>query len=613
MNQHPSDLSSRRQPPSGNSQNGLIKIGSACSESPPYLAVSTDDANLRVGRDLRARRVQGSGFCCALLFAFAFGCASPSRAALLAYEGFETGAGGYTADALLYGQTYQGFGEASGTWTVGTIGNTNSAVVSSTGLKHVVASSGGRVVFNAATGNGTVMSLDVSPTGPFATAGLVDNSLIGGPTVQGTVYISFLLRSWTLPSGWRWAGLQLYRDTTGLQSMGGCYSESGAQYYGIFGSGLSGNQYLRNNGGAGAPLVMNTSTRLFVAKVTFNAGGTDDFTVWMDPDPAKGDAQDATVYLYTKSAIGDLSFNQLNLRGGNSLSWDYDEIRVGTTWADVTPPTTETLVSDSFMTGSGGYTANAALPGQTALGDGLAGTAWVGDDANDSSVSADGLKHRKIFTDGGKAVHSGNGGKGTSTSFDTAWEGPMSLAGLLNSDGKIGGGNVSGPLYVSFLARFHTAVLEIPTQARFGGVATYLGANASSTQSMGGRRWSTGGRYSIFGASGDVDLLINGQAGTGVTVDTATHLFVAKMTFNPGTNDHLVVWLDPDPADGDNQASTVRFFAKDYVGDLTFDQFSLRGGNDSPLAGVDLDEIRFGRTWASVTPNPPLPTVICVR
>ena len=110
-----------------------------------------------------------------------------------------------------------------------------------------------------------------------------------------------------------------------------------------------------------------------------------------------------------------------------------------------------------------------------------------------------------------------------------------------------------------------------------------------------------------------MDLLINGQAGTGVTVDTATHLFVAKMTFNPGTNDHLVVWLDPDPADGDNQASTVRYFAKDYVGDLSFDQFSLRGGNDSPLAGVDLDEIRFGRTWASVTPNPPLPTVICVR
>ena len=73
MNQHPSDLSSRRQPPSGNSQNGLIKIGSSCSESPPYLAVSTDNANLRVRRDLRARRVQGSGFCCALLFAFAFG------------------------------------------------------------------------------------------------------------------------------------------------------------------------------------------------------------------------------------------------------------------------------------------------------------------------------------------------------------------------------------------------------------------------------------------------------------------------------------------------------------------------------------------------------------
>ena len=606
MNQHPSDLSSRRQPPSGNSQNGLIKIGSSCSESPPYLAVSTDNANLRVGRDLRARRVQGSGFCCALLFAFAFGCASPSRAALLAYEGFETGAGGYTADALLYGQTYQGFGEASGTWTVGSTENTNSAVVSSTGLKHVVDSSGGRVKYSANSGYGSIMALDVSPTGPFATAGLVDNSLIGGPTIQGTIYISYLARIWTLPTtDYRWGGLQLYRDTTGLQSLGGCYSTQSTSGYGIFGT--SGNQYLKNNGGAGDPLQMNTSTRLFVAKVTFNANGTDDVVIWMDPDPAKGDSQDATTYMFTQAAIGDLSFNQLRIRAGKNVMWDFDEIRVGTTWADVTPPTTETLVSESFMTGEGGYTAGAVLPGQTALGDGLAGTAWVGDDANDSSVSADGLKHRKIFTDGGKVVHSGNGG-GTSTSFDTAWEGPMSLAGLLNSDGKIGGGNVGGPLYVSFLARFHTAG---DSTTRFGGMATFRGT--TPVQSMGGRRWSTGGRYSIYGASGDVDLLINGQAGTGVTVDTATHLFVAKMTFNPGTNDHLVVWLDPDPADGDNQASTVRYFAKDYVGDLSFDQFSLRGGNDSPLAGVDLDEIRFGRTWASVTPNPPLPTVICVR
>ena len=35
--------------------------------------------------------------------AIAFGCASPAQAALLLYEGFQTGAGGYTADAALYG------------------------------------------------------------------------------------------------------------------------------------------------------------------------------------------------------------------------------------------------------------------------------------------------------------------------------------------------------------------------------------------------------------------------------------------------------------------------------------------------------------------------------
>ena len=537
----------------------------------------------------------------------AFGSASPSHAALLLYEGFQTGAGGYTADAALYGQTYRGFGEASGTWGAAS-GYENAAIVRATGLKHVVASCGGRANYNANTGGGVILSPDRSAQGTFATAGLYDvaSGKIGGGAVEGTLYVSFLFRADAAPAAWNWFGLQTYRDGVELQALGGMPSLE-TTFYGIFGK--SGKQQLKNNGGTGATLTVDTATRLFVAKIAFHANAADDLTVWMDPDPAKGDDQDASVYMFTKPALDNLSFDEFRLRGSGSKTWEYDEIRVGTAWADITPATTETLASESFMTGAGGYTANAVLPGQTAWGEGLAGTAWVGDDANDSSVSADGLKYRKIFADGGKAVHSGNGNKGTSTSFDASREAAMSLAGLLNSDGQIGGGNVGGPLFVSFLLRFHNP--GNVDAGRWGGLGIYRGT--TEVQALGGKFYGAHG-YSLFSAkgsgTGNVDLR---NATSYVTVDTTTRLFVAKITFNPGTNDHLKVWLDPVVANGEAQDATVASYSTNYVGNLAFDNFSLRAGSSSALAAIDFDEIRFGRTWASVTPNPPPPTIICVR
>ena len=539
--------------------------------------------------------------------AIAFGCASPSHADLLLYEGFQTGANGYTADAALYGQTYRGFGEASGTWGAAS-GYENAAIVRATGLKHVVASSGGRANFTAQTGGGVILSPDRSAQGTFATAGLYDSAsgTIGGGSVEGTMYVSFLVRANETPVAYNWFAFQTYRGGAELQALGGMPSLATA-CYGIFGK--SGAQQLKNNGGTGATITGDTATRLFVAKITFHANAADDLTVWMDPDPAKGVNQDASVYMYSRTALENLSFDEFRLRGGSSKTWEYDEIRVGTAWADITPATAETLASESFMTGAGGYTANAVLPGQTARGEGLAGSAWVGDDANDSSVSADGLKYRKIFADGGKAVHSGNGNKGTSTSFDASREAAMSLAGLLNSDGQIGGGNVGGPLFVSFLLRFHNPGNVEPS--RWGGLGIYRGN--TEVQALGGKHFGAHG-YSLFSAkgsgTGNVDLR---NATSYVTVDTTTRLFVAKITFNPGTNDHLKVWLDPVVANGEAQDATVASYSTNYVGNLAFDNFSLRAGSSGALAAIDFDEIRFGRTWASVTPNPPPPTVICVR
>lgn len=80
--------------------------------------------------------------------AVVFACSS-ARGALLSYEGFATGAGGYTAGANLPSQGYAGSGQASGgSWTGDDAADTT---VSATGLKHWVVSSGGKAVHS---GNG---------------------------------------------------------------------------------------------------------------------------------------------------------------------------------------------------------------------------------------------------------------------------------------------------------------------------------------------------------------------------------------------------------------------------------------------------------------------------
>ncbi len=531
-----------------------------------------------------------------------------AAAAPLLYEAFETGAGKYTADAHLVGQPYLGFGEATGTWYVTDLRNTNAATVRAIGLRHVVASKGGRVAYNAQTGGGVILAPDMSAQGPFATAGLYDtvSGKIGGGAVSGVMYVSFLFRAATTPASYNWCALQTYRDDVEQQALGGMPSQT-TTGYGIFGTSTA--KYLRNRGGTGDPLTPDTATRLFVAKITFHAGAADDLTVWMDPDPAQGDVQDDSVYMYAGTAVGDLSFDEFRIRGGSSKTWEYDEIRVGTDWATVTPPETQPLAYDGFLTGAGGYAADAFLAGQAMLGSGHAAGNWSGSTSTNSYVQAAGLNYKGIYRDGGKVMQRGLGNKGDSAKLDTAAEGPANLAGLVHTDGvTLGGGNVSGPLFVSFLLRFHNPGNVEP--GRWGGLGIYRGN--IEVQALGGKHYGAHG-YSLFsgeGGTGNVDLR---NATSYVTVDTSVRLFVAKITFNPGTNDHLTVWLDPDPAKGESQSATVATYSTNYVCNLAFDNYALRAGSSGAVAAIDFDEVRFGRTWQSVLPPPKPGTFIAVR
>ena len=103
--------------------------------------------------------------------------------------------------------------------------------------------------------------------------------------------------------------------------------------YSLFG--ISGDVDLTNN--VGGFLLMNNSVHMFVARIDYASGADDTVTVWMDPDISVGEGSQGN--LYRRTFTGNARFNRLALRSGsnnNDNSWDFDEIRFGAGWSQVT-------------------------------------------------------------------------------------------------------------------------------------------------------------------------------------------------------------------------------------------------------------------------------------
>ena len=86
-------------------------------------------------------------------------------------------------------------------------------------------------------------------------------------------------------------------------------------------------------------------TVLIVAKYTFGSGSGDDTVMlWLDPASLGGaeDGLPAVIATTSANAADIASLRWLTISSGSSGNggsvWDVDNIRVGPTWADVTPP-----------------------------------------------------------------------------------------------------------------------------------------------------------------------------------------------------------------------------------------------------------------------------------
>lgn len=232
-----------------------------------------------------------------------------SSAVQAAYEGFDITPGpGALSGAS--GATSSGW---TNTWTAGVA---NNVMVDSLGYTNngALTTSGGAAQLTVANGGSF---RHFAP--PYATA-------------TGTYWISFTA---VVPTNSSYAGLSLVNAFNEMLFIGDLSGGTtwGAQAYGTNGLMVS----------SALPV---TNSAFIVARVDFNVGGTalDDTRIWINPDLSAGAPADGAATLnllgVNFSGSGDARFGRVRLQqgttGNNAI---FDEIRLGTTWDDVSPHT----------------------------------------------------------------------------------------------------------------------------------------------------------------------------------------------------------------------------------------------------------------------------------
>lgn len=232
---------------------------------------------------------------------------SNSTPTLIAYEGFDITPG----PGALSGA---GGGSSSGWTTLWTSGATNNVL--SSGLSYT---NGGNLV---CTGGAAQLSY---------TTGSYRNFAPPYSTATGTCWISFIAQ---IPSnGSSWCGLSLFNtfgnEIVFLGDLSGA-TNWGAQVYG------TGGLFKTSN--------IPVSVQVFlVARIDFNVSGNLDNTlVWINPDIGSTPPEDGSATLSLPGVDFSGSGNAANvirirLQQGSNAYALFDEIRLGKTWADVSP------------------------------------------------------------------------------------------------------------------------------------------------------------------------------------------------------------------------------------------------------------------------------------
>lgn len=181
-------------------------------------------------------------------------------------------------------------------------------------------------------------------------------------------------------------------------------------------------------------------------------------------------------------------------------------------------------------------------------------------------------------------------------------------------NGGLGGERTPRTIYQSFLVDFGDPGTDDPTMFGFRGVEWWNGGIGDSNQAVqlfvnhfSGTNEFT---LSVTTPSGTNSALLNGGGHTLANM-AGVHLIVMKFAFNPGLPDVVTTYLDPtDSIEGNwTPAAVVSAPNSDLIithhGAST--SFTFSGGTHT---AARFDEMRWGETFADVTPFVPEPTTL---
>jgi len=287
----------------------------------------------------------------------------PAAGTLLSYEGFN-----YTASTSITGLS-GGTGWRSPSNPSWTSGGTSGTVAAS-GLSYTAidpaytafAPTGRAGNFGGTFQNNRLPAVDTG--GVYAAAGLKasDGNYLGGNTVTGTLWGSVLVAAnpWGTASGPHMLFNLGSTAGTGTQaSIRQTAAGSAISVTNVSGGGIGA------TGSIPTTSLSTTTPNLIVFRYEFNGSGNDTFTVWLNP-------VSATDTSAITATAADFVFNNLTLRSVNANGGlIFDELRLGTSFAVVTPHAQPPATGVATFRTTHGLAANGSQDLLTPAGDGV--------------------------------------------------------------------------------------------------------------------------------------------------------------------------------------------------------------------------------------------------
>ncbi len=214
---------------------------------------------------------------------------------------------------------------------------------------------------------------------------------------------------------------------------------------------------------------------------------------------------------------------------------------------------------------------------------------YGGSGANDLSVVSGSLSYPGLMTSIGNSVTNGGAGLGVRRLFGSSVS--------------------SGTLYFSALFQITSAF-----GTGWNGASSQVGALTASDNTS----FRLGVMVKSNSPSGYVFGVQKGGTGATTTFDTIEHhegdtiFLVGKYDFTTSPANSVSLWIDPDSSTFGGASDPVgAISASTGTDNLTIDRFNMRQNTVSSVpAAMGWDELRFGTTWADVTPVIPEPSTV---